>query len=195
MRDFKKIPCVIQRGGTSKGVYLQEKDLPRDPDKRNGSFWRFSAALTSRQIDGLGGADPLTSKCAIIGPSEKNDADINYTMVQVGIEEPLIDFRGNCGNISAGVGPFAIDQGLIEPREPENPRTGLQHQPRKKYSRCLSPPKNGESVYTGNYSIDGVPGTGSKILLDYSGTGGTLNGMILPTEMPLTLSPFPGLEM
>ena len=119
MSEYRKVPCVIQRGGTSKGVYLHEKDLPKDPDLRQEIILSIFGSPDIRQIDGLGGADPLTSKCAVIGPSERPDADVNYTMAQVGITDALIDFRGNCGNISAGVGPFAIDEGLVEVREPE----------------------------------------------------------------------------
>jgi 2-methylaconitate cis-trans-isomerase PrpF len=119
MADFRKIPCVIQRGGTSKGVYLHEKDLPKDQELRDKIILAIFGSPDIRQIDGLGGADPLTSKCAIIGPPERPDADINYTMAQVDITKPVLDYKGNCGNISAGVGPFAIDEGLVPIQEPE----------------------------------------------------------------------------
>ena len=84
IEGYRKIPCVIQRGGTSKGVYLHEKDLPKDPDIRQKVILSIFGSPDIRQIDGLGGADPLTSKCAIIGPSERPDADVDYTMAQVG---------------------------------------------------------------------------------------------------------------
>ena len=192
MSDFRKIPCVIQRGGTSKGVYLHEKDLPKDPAKREKMILAIFGSPDIRQIDGLGGADPLTSKCAIIGPSEREDADINYTMVQVGIADPLIDLRGNCGNISAGVGPFAVDEGLVEAREPETV-VSIYNTNTKKILKAYVAVKDGKSNYIGDYAIDGVPGTGRKVLLDYSGTGGTLNGNVLPTGNAVDIVSVPGM--
>lgn len=192
MNEFRKIPCVIQRGGTSKGVYLHEKDLPTDPGLREKVILSIFGSPDIRQIDGLGGADPLTSKCAIIGPSNRPDADVDYTMAQVGIADPLIDFRGNCGNISSGVGPFAIDEGVVPVKEPEtcvriyNTNTG-------KILKAYVPTDQGKTKYTGDYAIDGVPGTGSKILLDYSATGGTLNGKILPTGSPVDIVSVPSM--
>ena len=157
MDDFRKISCVIQRGGTSKGIYLHEKDLPSDPKKREKIILAVFGSPDIRQIDGLGGADPLTSKCAIIGPSERPDADINYTMAQVGIGDALIDFRGNCGNISAGVGPFAVDEGLVQAQDRET-IVRIYNTNTKKILKAYVATKNGKSVYTGDYSIDG--GTG-----------------------------------
>jgi hypothetical protein len=180
MSEYRKIPCVIQRGGTSKGVYIHEKDLPNDPELREKVILSIFGSPDIRQIDGLGGSDPLTSKCAIIGPSERPDADVNYTMAQVSINEAVIDFRGNCGNISSGVGPFAIDEGLVEAREPETV-VRIWNTNTNKILKAYVPTYAGKSKYTGDYAIDGVPGTGSKILLDYSATGGTINGKILPT--------------
>jgi 2-methylaconitate cis-trans-isomerase PrpF len=184
MSDYRKIPCVIQRGGTSKGVYLHSKDLPADPDRRTAIILSIFGSPDIRQIDGLGGADPLTSKCAIIGPSQRPDADVDYTMAQVGITDALIDFGGNCGNISAGVGPFAIDEGLVEVREPET-IVRIYNTNTRKILKAYVKTEKGKSKYPGDYTIDGVPGTGSKILLDYSATGGTLNGKILPTGNPV----------
>ncbi len=186
MADFRKIPCVIQRGGTSKGVYLHEKDLPADPELRTKLILAMFGSPDIRQIDGLGGADPLTSKCAIIGPSERADADVNYTMAQVGITDALIDFGGNCGNISSGVGPFAIDEGLVEAREPETV-VRIYNTNTRKILKAYVATEKGKAKYTGDYAVDGVPGTGSKILLDYSATGGTVNGKILPTGKPIDI--------
>jgi len=191
IKGYRKIPCVIQRGGTSKGVYLHERDLPSDPDILQKVILAIFGSPDIRQIDGLGGADPLTSKCAIIGPSDRPDADVNYTMAQVGIVDPLIDFRGNCGNISSGVGPFAIDEGLVEAREPET-LVRIYNTNTKKILKAYVTTENGKSVYTGDYAIDGVPGAGSKILLDYSGTGGTLKGSLLPTGNPVDRISVPG---
>ena len=192
IKGYRKIYCVIQRGGTSKGVYLHEKDLPADPDTRQKVILAIFGSPDIRQIDGLGGADPLTSKCAIIGPSERPDADVNYTMAQVGISDPLIDFGGNCGNISSGVGPFAIDEGLVEAQEPET-LVRIYNTNTKKILKAYVSTENGKSLYMGDYSIDGVPGTGSKILLDYSGTGGTVTGRLLPTGNPVDRISVPGM--
>ncbi len=192
MSDYRKIPCVIQRGGTSKGVYLHEKDVPSDPDLRQKLILAIFGSPDIRQIDGLGGADPLTSKCAIIGPSHKPGADVNYTMAQVGIGDALIDFGGNCGNISAGVGPFAIDEGLVKATG-DKTVVRIFNTNTKKYFKSYVSTAEGKSKYPGDYAIDGVPGMGSKILLDYSGTGGTVNGRILPTGNAVDTISVPGL--
>lgn len=180
MADYRRIPCVIQRGGTSKGVYLHEKDLPKDPELRNKVILAIFGSPDIRQIDGLGGADPLTSKCAIIGPPERSDADVNYTMVQVDITKPILDFNGNCGNISSGVGPFAIDEGLVPVKEPETV-VRIYNTNTKTILKAFVQTDQGKSKYLGDYAIDGVPGTGSKILLDYFATEGAGTGKFLPT--------------
>jgi 2-methylaconitate cis-trans-isomerase PrpF len=192
MSTYRKIPCVIQRGGTSKGVYFHMKDLPADPEQRTKLILAVMGSPDIRQIDGLGGADPLTSKCAMIAPSKRPDADVDYTMAQVGISDALIDYRGNCGNISSGVGPFAIDEGLVEVREPETV-VRIYNTNTKRILKAYVATEDGKSKYTGNYAIDGVPGTGSKILLDYSATGGTLNGKLLPTGNPVDTISVPGI--
>jgi 2-methylaconitate cis-trans-isomerase PrpF len=181
---------VIQRAGTSKGVYLHEKDVPKDPALREKVILAIFGSPDIRQIDGLGGADPLTSKCAIIGPSERPDADVNYTMAQVGIADALIDFGGNCGNISSGVGPFAIDEGLVPATEPETV-VRIYNTNTKKLLKAYVEVQAGKSKYTGDYAIDGVPGAGSKILLDFSETGGTLKGKLLPTGNPVDIISVP----
>ena len=108
--EMERIPCVIMRGGTSKGVFLLENDLPPDPAGKDRIILSIFGSPDARQIDGLGGADPLTSKVAIIGPSSRGDADIDYTFGQVEILKNRVDYSSNCGNISSAVGPFAITQ-------------------------------------------------------------------------------------
>jgi len=190
MSDFRKIPCVIQRGGTSKGVYFHEKDLPKDPTTRKNVILAVFGSPDVRQIDGLGGADPLTSKMAIIAPSDRPNADVDYTMGQVSIHDPIIDFDGNCGNISSGVGPFAVDEGLVAATEPET-LVRIYNTNTQKILKAYVAVSNRKSKYTGDYAIDGVPGRGSKILLDYSATAGTVNGNILPTGRPLDVVSVP----
>ena len=188
----KKIPCVIMRAGTSKGIFLHEKDLPADKEERDQTLLKIFGSPDVRQIDGLGGADPLTSKVAIIAPSEKPGIDVNYTFGQVSITQPLIDYSGNCGNISSGVGPFAIDEGLVEAVEPittvriYNTNTG-------KVLVAEVPVKDGKAMVDGDYSIDGVPGTGAKIMMDFAGTAGAVTGKILPTGKPKDIFDIPGL--
>jgi len=192
MGEYRKLPCVIQRGGTSKGVYFHMKDLPSDIELRTKVILAVFGSPDIRQIDGLGGADPLTSKCAMIEPSQRPDADVDYTMAQVGITDALIDYRGNCGNISSGVGPFAIDEGLVVVQEPET-MVRIYNTNTKKILKAYVATENGKSKYVGDYTIDGVPGSGSKILLDYSATGGTLNGNVLPTGNPVDTITVPGI--
>jgi 2-methylaconitate cis-trans-isomerase PrpF len=190
MHEFRKIPCVIQRGGTSKGVYLHEKDLPEDRVLREKVILAIFGSPDKRQIDGLGGADPLTSKCAIIGPSKRQDADVDYTMAQVDINQPAVHIAGNCGNISSGVGPFAIDEGLVAIKEPETV-VRIYNTNTKKILKAYVQTYQGKSDYVGDYAIDGVPGTGNKILLDYSATEGAATGKLLPTGNPTDVISIP----
>jgi 2-methylaconitate cis-trans-isomerase PrpF len=137
-----------------------------------------------RQIDGMGGADPLTSKLAIIGPPTREDADVDYTFAQVSIRGPLVDYKGNCGNISSAVGPFAIDEGLVDAVEP---RTTVRIHQTNTDSLLVAevPVVNGKAAVEGDYHIDGVPGTGARIDLDFSDTAGAVTGRILPTGNPM----------
>jgi methylitaconate Delta-isomerase len=192
MKGFRKIPCVIQRGGTSKGVYLHEKDLPEDPEMRDKVILAIFGSPDKRQIDGLGGADPLTSKCAIIGPSKRKDADVDYTMCQVDINKPIVDFRGNCGNISSGVGPFAIDEGLVKATDPET-IVKIYNTNTNKLLKAYVSTFEGEPEYLGDYAIDGVPGTSSKILLDFSATEGAVTGKLLPSGNVVDLISIPSI--
>lgn len=118
MSEYVKIPAVVMRGGTSKGVYLMAEHLPADPVLRDQVILAIFGSPDARQIDGLGGADPLTSKVAVIARSKRPNMDVDYTFGYVGITAAAIDYEGNCGNISTGVGPFAIQQGLVPVQEP-----------------------------------------------------------------------------
>ena len=175
-----KIPCVIMRGGTSKAVFLLENDLPSDPVIRDNVILSIYGSPDPRQIDGLGGADPLTSKLAIIGPSTHPEADIDYTFGQVDIRKKFIDYSSNCGNISSAVGPYAIQQSLIAGKSPvttvriHNTNTG-------KILISEVPMLDRLPKTLGDFQIDGVPGTGAKILLNFAGTAGSKTGRLLPT--------------
>ena len=172
--------CVIIRGGTSKGIYFHGNELPQDPTLRDKIILDVFGSPDIREIDGLGGADVLTSKVCIIGPSKREDADVDYTFGQVIIDKPIVDRSTNCGNLSAGVGPFAIDEGLVKAVEPIT-RVRIFNTNTKKVLVADVPVKDGKAVVEGDYHIDGVPGTGAKIALDFAGTGGTIRGTLLPT--------------
>jgi 2-methylaconitate cis-trans-isomerase PrpF len=175
-----KIPCAIYRGGTSKPIFFLEQDLPRDSKERDRAVLEAFGSPDVRQIDGLGGADPLTSKVAYIGPPSVADADIDYTFGYVGIRDPVIDYTGNCGNTSAAVGPFALLRGLIEAEEPVT-KVRIYNTNTKKIIVGEFPVRDGEFVSEGDFRIDGVPGSGSKILLDFLDSGGAVTGKLLPT--------------
>jgi methylitaconate Delta-isomerase len=180
MSEQERIRCTIMRGGTSKGIFLRRNDLPKDPVLRDRLILAIFGSPDIRQIDGLGGADLLTSKLAIIGPPTHPDADVDYTFGQVGITEAKVDYFGNCGNISSAIGPYAIYQGLVEPVEPlTTVRIHLTNS--KRILVAQVPVKDGEPLVEGDYHIDGCPGTGAKISLDFSGTAGAFTNKILPT--------------
>ncbi len=180
MEDTKRIPCVIMRAGTSKGIFLKANHIPQEPALRDKTILAIFGSPDVRQIDGLGGADPLTSKLAIIGPSSHPEADVDYTFGQVSINTAYVDYSGNCGNISSGVGPFAIDEGLVKAVEPvttvriHNTNTG-------KILIAEVPVKDGRAKVTGTCKIAGVPGTGAKIMMDFADTAGSVTNKLLPT--------------
>ncbi len=182
--EQKRIRCAVMRGGTSRALFVMRGDLPTEPELRNRVILRMYGSPDVRQIDGMGGADPLTSKLAIIGPPTREDADVDYTFAQVSIEEPLVDYKGNCGNISSAVGPFAIDEGLVDAVEPKT--TVRIHQTNTESILVADVPVvNGKAAVEGHYHIDGVPGTGARIDLDFSDTAGAVTGRILPTGNPV----------
>jgi methylitaconate Delta-isomerase len=191
MSQMKRIRCAIMRGGTSKAIFLMENDLPRDKKVRDNLICQIFGSPDVRQINGLGGADPLTSKLAIIGPPSRNDADVDYTFGQVGINKGYIDYSGNCGNISSAVGPFAISEGLVRAGEKltavriHNTNTG-------KIIVADVPMADGEVAVLGDCVCDGVPGTGAKIMLDWSDTSGSVTGKLLPTGNPTDVVDIPG---
>jgi 2-methylaconitate cis-trans-isomerase PrpF len=178
--EMDSIRCFIVRGGTSKAVFLMDNDLPRDKQRRDTVIRAVFGSPDVRQIDGLGGADVLTSKLAIIAPPSRSDADVDYTFAQVSFDTDVVDFNSNCGNISSAVGPFAIDTGLVRAVEPVT--TVRIHQTNTgKLLVAEVPVKSGKSAVEGDLHIDGVPGRGAKITLDFSDMTGSLTGKLLPT--------------
>jgi 2-methylaconitate cis-trans-isomerase PrpF len=180
MKQKTTFRCTIMRGGTSKGIFLMKKDLPEDPQLRDRVILAIFGSPDIRQIDGLGGADSLTSKLALIQVSKIPDRDIDYTFGAVGIDKPFVDYSANCGNISSAVGPFAIDQGLVVPEEPFT-TVRIFNTNTQKMINAKVPIRKGKVVSDGDYAIDGVPGTGAKIELTFMDPGGATTGKLLPT--------------
>lgn len=159
-----------------------EKDLPSDPEIRDRVILAAfgSPDPSARQIDGMGGAASTTSKVAIISPSKVPGTDVNYNFGQVSVTAPLIDYKGNCGNISSAVGPFAIDEGLVSAQEPMT-TVRIWQENTKKVIIAEVPVKDKKHQVEGNYSIDGVPGSGAKVTLRFLEPGGSVTGKLLPT--------------
>jgi len=174
------IPCVLMRGGTSKGLYFHADDLPDGPALRDRVLLAAMGSPDSRQIDGLGGAHPLTSKVAIISRSQRNDADVDYHFLQVMVDRQLVSDAQNCGNILAGVGPFAIEQGLVPANnDVTEVRIHMVNSGGIAIARVQTP--DGTVAYEGNARIDGVPGMAAAITLDFLDVAGSSCGDLLPT--------------
>jgi 4-oxalomesaconate tautomerase len=174
------IPCLLMRGGTSKGAYFLAGDLPADVAARDRVLLAAFGSPDARQIDGIGGADSLTSKVAIISAPTRPDADIDYLFLQVVVNEPRVDASQNCGNILAGVGPFVIERGLVLP--PGDLTRVRIHMVNTQSIAVAAVPTPGKNVaYAGDARIDGVPGTASPIVIDFLDIAGGSCGKLLPT--------------
>ena len=178
----KRIPTVLMRGGTSKGLFFHDNHLPTDPATRSRVILAAfgSPDHNRRQIDGVGGGVSTTSKVAIISPSESPDYDVVYNFGQVSIDRPIVDFKGNCGNISSAVGPFAVDEGLVNAVEPIT-RVRIHQINTNKLIIAEVPVKDGRFADEGDYAIAGVPGTYARIALRFADPGGSLTGRLFPT--------------
>ncbi|HWB44963.1 MAG TPA: 4-oxalomesaconate tautomerase [Hyphomicrobiaceae bacterium] len=178
------IPCVMMRGGTSKGAYFLASDLPADPAARDRILLAVMGSPDPRQIDGIGGADPLTSKVAIISRSTRPGVDVDYLFAQVFVDKPLVSTAQNCGNILAGVGPFAIEQGLVKGRNGETCVTIYMVNSSQTVVATIQTP-GGVPTYAGDARIDGVPGTAAPVALSFSDAAGSMCGALLPTGRAL----------
>jgi 4-oxalomesaconate tautomerase len=168
------------RGGTSKGAYFLAGDLPTRIGERDDLLLRLLGSPDARQIDGIGGAHPLTSKVAVVSPSPDRDADVDYLFLQVAVEEATVSDRQNCGNLLAGVGPFAIERGLVSGADPVTPvRIRMLNTGGVATARIQTP--GGRVRYDGDTAISGVPGSGAPIPLEFAGTAGATCGALLPT--------------
>jgi 4-oxalomesaconate tautomerase len=174
------IPCTIMRGGTSKGLYFLASDLPSDTATRDAVLLAAMGSPDPRQIDGLGGANPLTSKVAVVSPATVSGADVDYLFLQVWVDRAEVSDSQNCGNLLAGVGPFAIEQGLVQARDGTTPvRIHMVNTKSLAEAQVLTP--GGQVAYEGEARIDGAPGTAAPIPIDFLDVAGSSCGALLPT--------------
>ena len=177
---YESVRCMWMRGGTSKGAYFLADDLPADSNERDQFLLKIMGSPDARQIDGIGGADPLTSKVAIVQNSSRDGVDINYLFLQVYVDQALVSDAQNCGNILAGVGPFAIERGLVAAEDTETTVSiFMQNTGQIAVEKIATP--GGKVCYQGDARIDGVPGSSSAILVTFKDTAGSTCGALLPT--------------
>ncbi len=179
------VRCMLMRGGTSKGAYFLAADLPSDPDERDDLLLRVMGTPDPRQIDGIGGAHPLTSKVAVVSPSPDDDADVDYLFLQLGVEEPTVSDRQNCGNLLAGVGPFAVERGLT-PAGGDRTSVRIRMLNTGSIATATFPTPGGAVGYDGDTAISGVPGTAARIDLDFAGRKDRPAGRCFPPAVPAT---------
>src|SRR5699024_10206250 len=171
---------VLMRGGTSKGLVINKKDLPSEESIRDEIILRIYGSPDARQIDGVGGGTPLTSKLALIEQSEDEDIDIIYTFGQVSLTEKSIDYKPTCGNISAAAGLYAVEEGFVSLKDGIT-IVRIYNTNTKKIIEVEVPTNLSGPLYTGDYSIAGVPGTGPKVNVNFLDSGGAMTGKLLPT--------------
>ena len=172
------IRCMLMRGGTSKGAYFLADDLPQDTAERDDLLLRIMGSPDPRQIDGVGGAHPLTSKVAVVSASRVPGVDVDYLFLQVVVDQPIVTDKQNCGNILAGIGPFAVERGLVPAgRQETKVRIRMVNTDGIVTATFATP--GGRPRYDGDTAIDGVPGTAAPIVLDFEDSGA--GGSVLPT--------------
>lgn len=174
------VRCMWMRGGTSKGGYFLRQDLPADRAARDAFLLRIMGSPDPRQIDGMGGADPLTSKVAVVSRSAREGVDVDYLFLQVFVDQAIVADAQNCGNILAGVGPFAIERGLVPVRGDETAVTIFMENTGQIAVATVQTP-GAAIVYAGDARIDGVPGAHAPIPLEFRDTAGSSCGALLPT--------------
>lgn len=177
---LKSIPCTLMRGGTSKGLFFHERDLPAERESRDRVLLAAMGSPDPRQIDGVGGAHPLTSKIAVIRPSSVAHADVDYLFLQVVVDKAEVSDSQNCGNILAGVGPWAIENGLVPIAGDVTP-VRIRMLNTASIAVAYVPTPNGAVEYEGDARIDGVPGTAAAIPLEFLDVAGSSCGALLPT--------------
>ena len=178
-----RITAAYYRGGTSKGVFFQAKDLPTDNQEELSKIFLKvigSPDPNGRQLNGMGGGVSSVSKCVIISPSKREDADVDYNFIQLAVEEPVAEWNNNCGNLSGAVGPYAVNTRIVKAKEGEN-KVRIYQVNTDKIIHSTFEVKDGIAAVDGDYSIAGVAGTAAKVRLDYLAPGGSGTGKLLPT--------------
>ncbi|MFM1981435.1 MAG: hypothetical protein RJB22_154, partial [Pseudomonadota bacterium] len=173
-------PCMWMRGGTSKGGYFLKGDLPADPAARDAFLLAVMGSPDPRQIDGMGGADPLTSKVAVVAASDRPGVDVDYLFLQVFVDQAIVTDAQNCGNILAGIGPFAIERGLV-PAAADETRVTIFMENTGQIAVATVATPGGKVSYQGTARIDGVPGAHAPIPLEFRDTAGSSCGALLPS--------------
>jgi 4-oxalomesaconate tautomerase len=174
------IRCMLMRGGTSKGAYFLADDLPADRAERDALLLRIMGSPDPAQIDGVGGGHPLTSKVAVVAPSADPSTDVDYLFLQVAVDEAVVSDRQNCGNLLAGVGPFAVERGLVPPPA-DRASVLIRMVNTGSVARAEFGAPGGRVEYAGDLAMNGVPGTAAPITLTFEGTAGSSTGALLPT--------------
>ena len=185
------VRATLMRGGSSKGAFFLIDDLPKEQTDRNALLLACYGSPDGRQIDGIGGADPLTSKAAIVSLSKRPDADVEFTFCQVGIENATVSTGGNCGNMLAAVGPFAVLRGLVKGVEPIT-QIQIYVTNTKQVVTARIPVADGMPLWDGECVIAGVPGSGATIQLDFGDCSGAVSGKLLPTGKPCDVAEING---
>ena len=177
---YEAVRAMWMRGGTSKGGYFLASDLPPDPARRDELLLGIMGSPDPRQIDGMGGADALTSKVAVVAPSSRTGVDVDYLFLQVFVDRAIVTDAQNCGNILAGVGPFAVERGLVAAGDDETSVSiHMENSGRTAIARFRTP---GRVVdYRGDSRIDGVPGSAAPVKIEFCDTAGSSCGSLLPT--------------
>lgn len=182
MTQPQYIPCMLIRGGTSKGAYFLASDLPQSPEARDQLLIKIMGSGDVQQINGIGGGTTLTSKVAIISPSQSSDAEIDYLFAQVGVENKTVDTKPSCGNILSGVVAFASEKGLVELGDGST-TIRVKNINTNTIIEVTAETPNKKLKIDGTTSIDGVPGTGSPVLLNFLDVGGSKTGKLFPTGL------------
>jgi 4-oxalomesaconate tautomerase len=167
---YDEIRAMQMRGGTSKGLYFLADDLPAGPAERDDLLLRVMGSPDPRQIDGVGGAHPLTSKVAVVAPSALPGVDVDYLFLQVMVDQPIVTDKQNCGNILAGIGPFAVERGLV-PAGGDQTSVRIRMVNTDGIVTATFPTPGGRPRYDGDTAIDGVPGTAAAVVLDFEDSG------------------------
>lgn len=181
--SLRDIPCILMRGGTSRAPYYNRADLPADEEKLGEVLMAAMGAGSPLQVDGIGGGQPTTSKVAMLSRSDDEWADVDYFFAQVHAEKREVDFSPSCGNILAGVGPAALEMGLVEPQGVETPVKIRNTNTGARIEAIVQTP-GGHVTYDGDAAIDGVPGTSAPVLLNFMDVIGSKTGALFPTGNP-----------